>query len=131
VVGIHPYMRCRLLSAPSLDDTQGRRLTRMTTISDSRSLEYLETNLPSVQTGVCHRRHTEHSSSSEIACLNLAINLSFFSSGMLSTATAGSSVTIPFGSKVAGFRISSTKLWGTRLEDKHNWRTTVSHSLYR
>jgi len=101
----------------------------MTTISDSRSLEYLETDLSSAQPRVCHRRHTEHSSSSEIACLNLAINFSFFSSGMLSTATAGSSVTIPFGSKVAGFRISSTKLWGTRLADKHNWRTKISHFL--
>lgn len=101
----------------------------MPTISDSGSLEYFETNLPSAQpSGYCIGR-TEHSSSSEIACLNLAINFSFFSSGMLAAATAGSSVTIPFGSKVAGFRISSMKLWGTRLEDKHNWRTEISHSL--
>lgn len=70
------------------------------------------------------RSLTAHSSSSEMACFNLAISISRFSSGMLAAVTAGASVTIPFG--CPGARISSMKLCGTKLAERHNWRTNAS-----
>lgn len=78
---------------------------------------------------ICNQRlikqdnlRTEHSSPSKTVCLSLSMSSCRFSGAREAIDLGGASLTIP----LAGKRISVRKDCGTKLEDRHSWRTDIS-----